>query len=97
MMSMPLKRNRASTFTSRKGKLVYYLLHVTQDDGDKNYLCQLQCDIEESIEYILRIWLLYVSIKILLTFCQPHFFFLVIKEFPFFFQQNDLWTLLPTV
>ena len=58
-MSMSLKRERASPFTSRKGKLIDYLLCVTQDDGDKNYLRQWQCDIEESIEYILQIWLLY--------------------------------------
>ena len=69
------EKERASPFTSRKGKLIDYLLRVTRDDGDKNYLCQLQCDIEESIEYILQIWLLYVSIKILLTFSQPLFFF----------------------
>ena len=78
-MSMPLKRKRASPFTSHKGKLIDYLLQVTQDDGDKNYLPQLQCDIKESIEYILRIWLLYVSIKILLTFSQPPFFLLLVS------------------
>ena len=32
------KKERASPFTSRKGKLVDYLLCVTRDDGDKNYL-----------------------------------------------------------
>ena len=47
------EKERASPFTSRKGKLVDYLLRVTRDDGDKNYLRQLQRDIEESIEYIL--------------------------------------------
>ena len=46
------EKERASPFTFRKGKLVDYLLRVTQDNGDKNYLRQLQCDIEESIEYV---------------------------------------------
>ena len=44
---------RASPFTSHKGKLIDYLLHVIRDHGDKNYLHQLQRDIDESIEYIL--------------------------------------------
>ena len=66
-----------------------YLLRVTRDDGDKNYLRQLQCDIEESIEYILRVWLLYVSIKILLTFSHPpFFFFLLIFFFNFCYLNN---------
>ena len=54
------EKERASPFTSYKGKLVDYLLHVTQDEGDKSYLHQLQCDIEEGVEYKLHIWLLYV-------------------------------------
>ena len=75
MMSMPSKRKEPVPSSPCKGKLVDYLLRVTRDDGDKSYLCQLQRDIEESIEYILRVWLLYVSIKILLSFSYPSFFF----------------------
>ena len=69
------KKERASPFTSHKGKLVDYLLRVTRDNGEKNYLCQLQHDIEDSIEYILQIWMLYVSVKIFLTFSHPSFHF----------------------
>ena len=83
------EKERASPFTSRKGKLVDYLLRVTRDDGDKSYLRQLQRDIEESIEYILRVWLLYVSIKILLSFSYPSFFlnFCYLNNTPFSFSK----------
>ena len=78
MMSMPSKRKEPVPSPPARENLLTIFYCVTRDDGDKSYLRQLQRDIEESIEYILRVWLLYVSIKILLSFSYPFFYISVI-------------------
>ena len=53
MMSMPLKRKEPvpSPPTRENSLTIFYVLPEMM--GDKNYICQLQRDIKESIEYIL--------------------------------------------
>ena len=74
MMSMPSKRKEpVPSPPARENSLtIFYMLPETMEI--KAISRQLQCDIEESIEYILQVWLLYVSIKILLSFSYPTFF-----------------------